>query len=106
MAHKVSRRGRVKAPPRPLTELYSLPALAWVTAPEAASVTGLSEMALATRRSLGQWPAYHRIGRLIRYRLGDLLVPPDNSSLLAYGAAEPNAVRPSPPHDRSNHSTT
>lgn len=103
MTHKVSRRGRVKAPPRPLAQVYSLPARAWVTAAEAASVTGLSEMALATRRSLGQWPPYHRIGRLIRYRLGDLLVPPSSR---AYGAARPNAVRPSSPRDHSDHSTT
>jgi hypothetical protein len=79
MTHKVSPRGRVKAPPRPLAELYSLPMVAWVTAAEAASITGLTEIALATRRSLGQWPSYHRIGRLVRYRLGDLLVAPGAS---------------------------
>ena len=73
----LTKRRRVRPSPRPLAELYSLPPVAWVTAPEAALITGLSEMALATRRSLGKWPSYQRVGRLVRYRLGDLLVPPD-----------------------------
>ena len=58
---------------RSADELYRLPKVALVTPPEAALVTRLTELSLAVRRHKGQWPPYVKFGRLIRYRLGDLL---------------------------------
>jgi hypothetical protein len=68
---------RPRLPPRPLQEIYLLPPHALVTATEGSSVTQLTPSALAVRRSKGQWPPYVKIGRLVRYVLGDLLTPPD-----------------------------
>jgi hypothetical protein len=67
---------RPRLAPRPLEEIYKLPAKALVTPAEAELVTRLTESALSVRRSKGQWPPFIKFGRLVRYGLGDLLTPP------------------------------
>ena len=67
---------RPRMAPRPLAELYSLPANALLTPAETALITRLTESALSVRRSKGQWPPFVKFGRLVRYGLGDLLTPP------------------------------
>ena len=67
---------RPRLAPRPLPEIYSLPANALLTPAETALVTRLTESALSVRRSKGQWPPFVKFGRLVRYGLGDLLTPP------------------------------
>jgi hypothetical protein len=68
---------RPRLSPRPLEEIYKLPAHALLTPAETESVTRLTQSALAVRRSKGQWPPFIKIGRLVRYGLGGLLTPPD-----------------------------
>lgn len=68
---------RRRLPPRPLAELYRLPPHALVTPAETELITQLTQSALAVRRSKGQWPPFIKIGRLVRYGLGNLLTPPD-----------------------------
>jgi hypothetical protein len=67
---------RRRAPTRSLEEIYKLPSIALVTPGEASLITQLTESALAVRRSKGEWPCYLKFGRLVRYRLGDLLRTP------------------------------
>ena len=64
---------------RSLEELYKLPPVALVTPEEAAHVIQLTESALAVRRSNGKWPRYLKFGRLVRYRLGDLMIAPNEA---------------------------
>lgn len=60
---------------RPLALLLPLPPHTWVTPSEAASILQITTDALAARRSRGDWPSATKLGpRLIRYRLGDLLL--------------------------------
>lgn len=61
---------------RPLEEIYKLPPVALVTPGEASLITQLTESALAVRRSKGEWPRYLKFGRLVRYRLGELINAP------------------------------
>jgi hypothetical protein len=61
---------------RSLEEIYRLPSIALVTPREASLITRLTESALAVRRSKGGWPRYLKFGRLVRYRLGDLINAP------------------------------
>jgi hypothetical protein len=68
---------RPRLSPRPLEEIYKLPPHALVTPAESELVTQLTQSALAVRRSKGQWPPFIKFGRLVRYRLGSLLTPPD-----------------------------
>lgn len=62
---------------RPLEQIYRLPPQALITPAEAAAITQISETALAVRRTKGEWPRYLKYGRLVRYRLGDLISDPD-----------------------------
>jgi hypothetical protein len=64
---------RPRPAPRSLEDIYRLPPIALVTPAEAALVAQLTESALAVRRCNGGWPRYLKFGRLVRYRLGDLL---------------------------------
>jgi hypothetical protein len=73
---KTKKRSYFKAPPRPISELYGLPSYGWVTPEEAALVLATTTGALSTRRSRGEWPPYFIVGRMVRYRMGDLLKPP------------------------------
>jgi hypothetical protein len=67
---------------RSLEEIYRLPTVALVTPVEASLITQLTESALAVRRSKGEWPRYLKFGRLVRYRLGDLInVPSDQAGV-------------------------
>jgi hypothetical protein len=78
--HSPERSSEAKRPrlaPRPLEEIYKLPAKALLTPAETALVTRLTESALSVRRSKGQWPPFIKFGRLVRYGLGDLLTPPN-----------------------------
>jgi hypothetical protein len=60
---------------RSLNILLNLPSQAWISPREAAVILGITTDALAARRSRGEWPAATKLGpRLIRYRLGDLLL--------------------------------
>ncbi len=68
---------RPRLSPRTSEEIYKLPPQALVTPAEGELVTQLTQGALAVRRSKGQWPPFIKIGRLVRYRLGSLLTPPD-----------------------------
>jgi hypothetical protein len=68
---------RPRMAPRPLDEIYGLPARALLTPAETALVTRLTVSALSVRRSKGQWPPFVKFGRLVRYGLGDLLAPPN-----------------------------
>ena len=67
---------RPRAPSRALEEIYKLPGIALVTPSEASLITQLTESALAVRRCKGEWPRYLKFGRLVRYRLGDLIASP------------------------------
>jgi|SRR5262245_16125623 len=67
---------RQRLAPRPLEQIYKLPPAALVTPAEAALVAMLTESALAVRRTKGGWPPYIKFGRLVRYRLGDLIKAP------------------------------
>ena len=61
-------------------QLVAMPPNTMLNSPEAKLVTGLSPGALANRRAAGMWPHPVKIpgaGRLVRYRLGDLLAPPE-----------------------------
>jgi len=79
LPNKASQRSPyVKLAPRSCAELYALPPSAMLTPPEAAMITRLSEGSLAARRSYGMWPPYHRLGKSVRYRLGELLELPSN----------------------------
>ena len=71
---------RPRLAPRPLEEIYRLPANALLTPAETALVTRLTESALSVRRSKWQWPPFIKFGRLVRYGLGDLLTPPNQGS--------------------------
>jgi hypothetical protein len=68
---------RPRAPSRALEEIYKLPGIALVTPSEASRITQLTESALAVRRCKGEWPRYLKFGRLVRYRLGDLIACPN-----------------------------
>jgi hypothetical protein len=48
-----------------------------ITPAEASAVAQITESALAVRRSKGDWPPYLKFGRLVRYRLGDLITAPN-----------------------------
>jgi hypothetical protein len=76
----INSQSRPRLPSRPLKEIYGLPPHALVTPAEAGLVTCFTQSALAVRRSKGQWPPFIKIGRLVRYGLGDLLTPPDQRS--------------------------
>ena len=65
---------------RSLEEIYKLPPVALVTPEEAGHVIQLTESALAVRRSNGKWPSYLKFGRLVRYRLGDLMIAPNEAA--------------------------
>lgn len=80
-------------PPRPVDELLRLPASALLTIEEASSITRISVVALAQRRSIGAWPRFQRCGRLIRYRLGDVLEMPPERDLRGERLAEEAAQR-------------
>jgi hypothetical protein len=67
---------RPRLEPRSAEEIYKLPKIALVTPGEASLITQLTESALAVRRSKGEWPRYLKFGRLVRYRLGDLIDNP------------------------------
>jgi hypothetical protein len=67
---------RPRLVPRSAEEIYKLPKIALVTPAEASLITQLTESALAVRRSKGEWPRYLKFGRLVRYRLGDLIDSP------------------------------
>jgi hypothetical protein len=58
---------------RSLEEIYKLPDVALVTPAEAGLVVRVTESALAVRRSRGEWPRYIKFGRLVRYRIKNLL---------------------------------
>jgi hypothetical protein len=64
---------------RSLEELYKLPPVGLVTPEEAAHVIQLTESALAVRRSNGKWPPYLKFGRLVRYKIGDLITAPNEA---------------------------
>jgi hypothetical protein len=71
---------------RSLEQIYRLPSIALVTPGEASLITQLTESALAVRRSKGEWPRYLKFGRLVRYRLGDLINTPNDEDQHAGGA--------------------
>lgn len=76
--HKnAAKASRPRPNPRDLEQLYRLPAQALITPAEAAAVAQISETALAVRRTKGEWPRYLKYGRLVRYRLGDVIRDPD-----------------------------
>lgn len=82
MTLETNRKTAAKAPrqrpaPRELEQLYKLPLHALITPAEAAAVFQISETALAVRRTKGQWPRHQKFGRLVRYRLGDVIRDPD-----------------------------
>lgn len=62
---------------RSLEQIYRLPPQALITPAEASAVAQISETALAVRRTKGEWPRYLKYGRLVRYRLGDVIRDPD-----------------------------
>lgn len=64
---------RPRLPPRTLEELYKLPSHALLTPAEASIVAQITVSALAVRRTKGEWPHYLKFGRLVRYRLGELV---------------------------------
>jgi len=64
---------RRRLSPRSLREIFELPPHALVTPAEASQIVRLTESALAVRRSRGEWPAYKKFGRLVRYEIGALL---------------------------------
>ena len=68
---------RPRPNPRDLEQLYRLPLQALITPAEAAAVAQISETALAVRRTKGEWTRYLKYGRLVRYRLGDVIRDPD-----------------------------
>jgi hypothetical protein len=60
--------------------LLLMPPHTWVTPKEAAAILRLTTDALATRRNRGDWPSATKLGpRLVRYRLGDLLLDAEAS---------------------------
>jgi hypothetical protein len=63
---------RVKIPPRSDTELHALPDNAFVTEAEAAQLLRLSSTSMTLRRHRCEPPPPVRIGRLIRYRVGEV----------------------------------
>jgi hypothetical protein len=69
---------RPRLPPRALVELYKLPSHALLTPAEVSVVVQITESALAVRRTKGEWPHYLKFGRLVRYRLGDILALPND----------------------------
>jgi hypothetical protein len=68
---------RPRLAPRPLLELYKLPGHAIVTPDEAEGISGITKSGLAVRRAKGEWPPYLKFGRLVRYRLSDLITAPN-----------------------------
>ena len=72
---------RPRLTPRALEELYKLPSQALITPAEASAVAQITESALAVRRTKGEWPRYLKFGRLVRYRLGELITAPDDGAL-------------------------
>lgn len=58
--------------PLPSPELVALDASAWLTPEQAGIYLGLSAQTLNQRRHTGTGPHYSKIGRLIRYRKGEL----------------------------------
>jgi hypothetical protein len=72
---------RPRLAPRPLEELYRLPSQALITPAEASAVAQITETALAVRRTKGDWPRYIKFGRLVRYRLGDLITAPTDGGV-------------------------
>lgn len=82
-AHKSAASSQRPRPaPRPVEQIYKLPLHALVTPAEAAAVAQISETALAVRRTKGEWPRYLKFGRLVRYRLGDLIEAPKEDEAL------------------------
>jgi len=77
---RASEKPRPRLAPRSLEQIYKLPSNALLTPAETVLVTRLTEAALSVRRSKGQWPPYVKFGRLVRYGLGDLLIPPNQES--------------------------
>jgi hypothetical protein len=71
---------RPRLAPRPLLELYKLPGHAIVTPDEAEGISGITKSGLAVRRAKGEWPPYLKFGRLVRYRLIDLITAPNEPS--------------------------
>jgi hypothetical protein len=67
-----AKRERFKAQPRPDVELHSLPDHAFLTEAEAAQLLRMSRIAMTMRRQRGLPPRHVKIGRLIRYRVGEL----------------------------------
>lgn len=58
--------------PLPSPDLLSLGPEAWLSPEQAGLYLGLSALALNQRRHTGTGPRYAKVGRLIRYRKGDL----------------------------------
>jgi hypothetical protein len=69
---------RPRLTPRALEELYRLPDQALITPAEASAVARITESGLAVRRTKGEWPPYLKFGRLVRYRLGDVITAPND----------------------------
>jgi hypothetical protein len=69
-----------------------------INAPETSLVTRISVGALANRRALGMWPYAVKIpgaGRIVRYRLGDLLAPPEQADRHIHdSAARQSTINP------------
>ncbi|WP_445144375.1 helix-turn-helix transcriptional regulator [Dyella sp. Tek66A03] len=56
----------------PISELTALAPTAWLSPRQAGLYVGLSPESLNQRRFNGTGPRYAKVGRLIRYRKGDL----------------------------------
>ena len=52
---------------------------------QAAVITGFSVKGLQQRRWLGKPPTYLKVGRLVRYRVSDLIEYPDSCAIQARG---------------------
>lgn len=62
---------RRRQAPRPLDELHQLHDEALITRPELAELWRVTENSLAMRESRGEGIRRIKIGRLVRYRMGD-----------------------------------
>lgn len=78
--HAAATSARPRLAPRSLLELYKLPGHAIVTPDEAEGISGITKSGLAVRRAKGDWPPYLKFGRLVRYRLIDLITVPNEPS--------------------------
>ena len=67
-----AKRERTKIPPRSVAELSMLRDDALIIEAEAAEMLRVSPIAMTMRRQRGAPPRHVKIGRLIRYRIGEL----------------------------------